>query len=102
VLKEADSRMEQLVGKIRELENQLYRIPPLPSLSADGREIEPTLLFDRLRFENKVEECRSLYLSNELNEFGLSEQEFKRTANSIRHDWFELPEAFRNACKRFA
>lgn len=93
VLKEADERMLKHFTEMRAVEDALHLVP-----YADQ---SGSLLFNEDAFESRVtmgSDTASVLLRDEC---GVSEAQHNKLINRIRNEWFDLPEAYRNGCKRF-
>ena len=94
VLKEADERLLKHFTEIKAIEDELHLVP--------YAEPSGTLLFNEDAFESRVsmgKDTASVMLRDEV---GVSEAQHNKLISRIRNEWFDLPEAYREACKQFA
>lgn len=93
VLKEADERMLKHFMEIKAIEDELHLVP--------YAEQSGSLLFNEDAFESRVsigKDTASVMLRDEC---GISEAQHNKLINRIQNEWFDLPETYRNDCKRF-
>ena len=93
VLKEADERMLKHFTEMRAIENELGFV--------SSEDKNATLLFDEDSFEGRVSMGTGTTAVILRDEFGVSEAQHNKLINRIRNEWFDLPEAYREACKKF-
>ena len=99
VLKEADERMLKHFRNMREIEDQIHGTMPLASPQAAQGDKTLTLLFDEDAFERMVNMGMGLTNAILSDEFKIPEASRTKAINTIRNEWFELPEVYRNDCK---
>lgn len=101
VLKEADERMQKHLTEMRAVEDELRGGSSLAFSETTWAADRNTLLFDEDAFEQMVSMGTDTGHAMLRQECGVSEASYTKLINTIRKEWFELPEAYRNDCKRF-